>query len=708
MKKVFLYLIVFTLFSWQARAQNNMPDSAAIRLIAKAYGDSVVLRWAPSTPAAWQLLNTTGYKILRMGKASVEGNWTVLNERPILPLSLDAMKKSLDRNNKYAAIAAQALYGKTLYATKQGLAPSVTQGADILNDRFALSLQCADFSAPVARAIGLGWVDRTAARGEAYIYKVAPAQPIRDVAITAYSLIVVNEIDDVKKKPEGLVAIGGDQKAELQWPRSQEENYSGFQVEISEDGKTFRTLHESPFFTSLPDTSLLPRDSLIQNLTEILQHHHIYLDSLKKNYRNYYYRIRGINAFAEWSAYSETVSVMGRDLTPPSSILLGTPEPAGKRSLKLSWAKPVKEGDLKGYWVYRSRQVDTEYTLINTQPLAVSANSFVDTDAFEHGPNFYRVAAFDTAGNQNPSLPVMGILPDTTAPLMPKGLAGSIDTSGLVHISWQANNEEDMKGYKIYFSHDPAQSFVQLTLYPTEERSFTDSITLKTLTKKIYYRVVAVDQNNNHSPYSAVLELKKPDMIPPTPPVILNASVSGSGVQVDFSNSASTDAIRYMVFRKEAGAEWKTISVVEHKPGSNGFSFRDTTIRHAIVYEYAARAVDEDSLRSVLCTPVSIQLRGTEELDIINFSKANYDAAQNAVVLQWNYQSAEPHYFVVYRSLSGSPLERYRTLEKGSKEWKDLQVDNIEKGYQYAIQAVYRNNSKMTKLGQGVVVKKGS
>ena len=137
-----------------------------------------------------------------------------------------------------------------------------------------------------------------------------------------------------------------------------------------------------------------------------------------------------------------------------------------------------------------------------------------------------------------------------------------------------------MKGYKIYFSHDPAQSFVQLTLYPTEERSFTDSITLKTLTKKIYYRVVAVDQNNNHSPYSAVLELKKPDMIPPTPPVILNASVSGSGVQVDFSNSASTDAIRYMVFRKEAGAEWKTISVVEHKPGSNGFSFRDTTIRH--------------------------------------------------------------------------------------------------------------------------------
>ena len=233
MKKSFLSLFVFTLFSCQARSQNNMPDSAAIRLIAKAYGDSVVLRWAPSTPAAWQLLNTTGYKILRMGKASVEGNWTVLNERPVLPLSLDAMKKSLDRNNKYAAIAAQALYGKTLYATKQGLAPSVTQGADILNNQFALSLQCADFSAPVARAIGLGWVDRTAARGEAYIYKVVPAQAIRDVAITAYSLIVVNEVDDVKKKPEGLVAIGGDQKAELQWPRSQEENYSGFQVEIS-------------------------------------------------------------------------------------------------------------------------------------------------------------------------------------------------------------------------------------------------------------------------------------------------------------------------------------------------------------------------------------------------------------------------------------------------------------------------------------------
>ena len=136
-------------------AQNTSPGAATIQLIAKAYGDSVVLRWAPSSASAWQALNITGYRVLRMQQNSSDGKWTVLTDK-VLPLSLDAMKKSLDRDNRYAAIAAQALYGKNLYAEKKGMAPAVTQQADILNNRFALTVQCADYSAPVARAVALG------------------------------------------------------------------------------------------------------------------------------------------------------------------------------------------------------------------------------------------------------------------------------------------------------------------------------------------------------------------------------------------------------------------------------------------------------------------------------------------------------------------------------------------------------------------------
>jgi hypothetical protein len=397
---------------------------------------------------------------------------------------------------------------------------------------------------------------------------------------------------------------------------------------------------------------------------------------------------------------------MGRDLTPPSSVFVGTPEPAGRKSIKLNWVKPVKEGDLQGYLVYRSRQVDADYMLLNKQPLPIASNNFIDTGAFAHGPNFYIVAAIDTANNQNPSIPVMGLLPDTTAPLNPAGLAGSIDPSGLVHLNWKANAEEDIKGYKIYFSHNPAQEFVQISLYPSPENQFTDSITLNTLTDKIYYRIVAVDQNNNHSDWSSILELKKPDIVPPTPPVILSSVLFAKAVQLDFSNSASSDAVRYQIYRKEGNTDWKPLTSVLHSENSGGFSYRDTTIKHLIVYEYAARTIDDDSLQSAFCTPVRVELKGSEELKAVSFTRSVYDASQKAVVLQWNYPSDEVQYFVIYRALSGEPLERYRNLENSVREWKDMQADQIEKGYRYAIQAVYRNNSKLTKIDEGVLVKK--
>lgn len=685
-------------------AQNVSQGAATIQLMAKAYGDSVVLRWAPSSAAAWQALNTTGYKVLRLQQNSSDGKWTVLTEK-LVPLPLDGMKKNLERDNRYAAIAAQALYGKNLYAEKKGMAPAIAQQADILNNRFALTVQCADYSAPVARAVALGWVDRTVTKGAAYIYKIEPASQVKDAVIVPMSLVVVNEATGNLSKPDGLFALAADRKAELQWPRNQPENYSGFIVERSEDGKTFRALHSSPFFTSLPDSTLSLQDSIVERLTELLRYNHLFIDSLQQNYQTYYYRIRGINAFAEWSAWSDAVAVSGRDLTPPSSVMLGTPEVAAKKTLRLNWAKNVKEKDFAGYYVYRSRTVDGNYSLLNQTPLPVNTVQFTDTGAFAHGPNFYIVAASDTAGNQNASLPVMGILPDTTAPHNPRGLQGRIDSLGLVHLAWQPNTDEDIKGYKLYFSHAPDQSFAQLTLYPEPGHQFTDSITLKTLTKKIYYRLVAVDQNNNHSNFSEILELKKPDLVPPTPPIIINAEVLPGGARLVFSNSASTDAISYTVVRKEGANDWKAIAQLAHKPGTDNFSFNDTTIRHGVLYQYAARTKDEDGLESPLCTPVTAQLRGTEMLQEIRFAQAVYDEQQKAVVLKWNYTASDPHHFVIYRAAAGGALERYRTLQKGTLEWKDLQVDAITSGYRYAIQAVHANNSRMTRKGEGVLVK---
>ena len=82
---IFLGLVLFLpllLLSQDA----NKPDTTMIRVMAKAYGDSIVIRWAPSTSGAWQLLNKTGYQVLRLEKNNVDGKWTVLNTRPVIAL----------------------------------------------------------------------------------------------------------------------------------------------------------------------------------------------------------------------------------------------------------------------------------------------------------------------------------------------------------------------------------------------------------------------------------------------------------------------------------------------------------------------------------------------------------------------------------------------------------------------------------------------
>lgn len=57
-----------------ARRNDARPEPRpAIGVIARCHGDSVILRWAPTTPVAWQVGNAAGYvveryQLTRLGK----------------------------------------------------------------------------------------------------------------------------------------------------------------------------------------------------------------------------------------------------------------------------------------------------------------------------------------------------------------------------------------------------------------------------------------------------------------------------------------------------------------------------------------------------------------------------------------------------------------------------------------------------------------
>jgi uncharacterized protein len=692
-------------------AQKKTPGKQAdkiilqsgIRVIAKAYGDSIVLRWAPARSWAWFKLNAIGYKIQRIDvseKDNPKTEW--LTPTPLKPFTLEKLKTTFGAGNTHAAIAAQCLYGKNFDTHLRPGQAGIADKSNVTDARYAFALQSADFDGGVATAIALRYADKNVKKGGTYIYRVVPAASATQGTIDTGNTLIINTVTAVAATPVIKESLAFDRLVELHWDRTGADTWSGYYIERSEDGRNFKQLNTLPFITSRPDSALLKQDTTKARLFGMLQTQHIFIDSLPQNYRAYTYRIRGINAFAELSTYSNSSTLSGRDLTAPVAVSMLNPTYVSGQKIKVLWKKDVIEKDCKGYYISRAHTVNGPYETLNEQLLPAAATEFTDEHAFAHGGSFYMVIAVDTANNISSSVPAMGLVPDVTAPAVPTGLKGIIGRNGLVTLNWIANKEDDIKGYKVYFANAPDHVFTQITSGPDSLTRFVDSITLKTLTKNIWYKIVAVDYNNNHSDYSPPVQLRKPDIVPPAPPLASNIIVSDKGVEMDWIQSSSEDVVSYVIYRRQDNNERTMIAKYKHNTSVAGFHFKDTTLKPNLSYNYIAEAIDEDSLRNP-SLPVQVKINTVPQRPAITTLKAVYDSKAKAVQLNWQYTATGDYFFVLYRSADKEPMQRWQSVNKEENKFADHTV-SAGKSYRYAIQAVHRDANGNTTSGAPVEV----
>src|SRR5690606_1035903 len=131
---------------------------------------------------------------------------------------------------------------------------------------------------------------------------------------------------------------------------------------------------------------------------------------------------------------------------------------------------------------------------------------------------------------------------DSIPPIAPVGLEGVIDSLGVVTVSWQANTEKDILGYRVFRKNIEKEEPVQLTVSPTELNSYSDTVQLKSLNGKVYYSVIAVDKRYNQSEFSKSLALEKPDVVPPSSPIFTKYSIEKGSVQLQWEPSPEENA----------------------------------------------------------------------------------------------------------------------------------------------------------------------
>ena len=684
LKKALLFSI-FIIFLIQVYGQAQQPKSKRpqpkVELIARSIDDSVVLRWAPNSPGLWQMGNSYGYIVERLtigvgDDFKLENPHRIfLTDKPVKPQTLEQIEP-VAMKDMNAGIVAQAIYGETFEVTGDSdsdVMAFFNRAKDIQN-RFSFSLYAADQSIGAAKAHGLIFTDKFVNPNERYLYRVYLAAPANIyTADTGFIYINPEEKFEVPK-PIEIEARFGDYLVELSWNRKYfEKIFTTYIVERSADnGSTYKKITDLPFINPTNTPGYLPERLYI-------------MDSLPQNDKEYVFRVRGLTPFGEISPPSDTVKGFGKSTVPYINPIIVKHDIINEEYIKIYW-EVVEENaqHIKSFNIFKANRSEGPYLLTGSAPS--SARTYFDSVPF--GTNYYRVEAYDKYKRGHPSFPSLAQLPDSIPPAPPVNLKGYIDSTGVVTIEWDTNNEVDLMGYNVLVSNNPNSEFFIINQEILEDAIYYDTTTLNTLTKKIYYRVSALDYRYNESEYSEILELTRPDMVAPASPRFTKWHASDSGITLIWQKSFSDDVVKHLIYKNSGKQEWSLVALIDTSGTKNSFTDKDVSAGEE--YNYIILAVDESGLESEPSPMLRVKaVAGEGDLKISKLvAKANPE--DKTIHLAWEYAHKNVNRFVIYRAPQGEELRMYRSVGGGIMEFVDK---NLSKGklYTYRLQAFFEN-----------------
>jgi hypothetical protein len=656
---------------------------AHIAMRAHYDGSVVRLRWAPDAPGGWLNANRLGYVVERVDLGAI-GDTTrreadafiMLTPQRLLPLDVQGWRDLHDQkpDDVHLMVAGEMIH-TALLPQNMGFTGDFQGASDRMRERYGFALLAADLSWPAAEGSALAYTDRNVQPGHEYLYRVRVATasstyPIGDGAITVNTAApqpIKRPVVTTLNEQDSLMMIG--------WPREPHEaHFSAYNVERSGDGgATWKQVNPRPYVSFTNPELPATRNTIV------------YTDTIDTPGRNYSYRIIGLTPFGTRSEPSEPIKAAYRDRTPPPSPT-NVRATEKKGGIEITWDYPAGVQDLKGFHVTRGTSVASDDRALNEKMLPPGTRSFTDRSPELLKHNYYLVIAVDTANNPGLSMSAMGSVTDTIPPAQPVGLVGEVDTNGVVTLRWRLGREPDLYGYHVFWQNQRDHVESRLTGTAVRDTMYVDTISMRTLTEKVYYKVMAVDMNRNGSKHSVLVELKRPDVRPPTKPVFKDYRVSDEGIRLRWAPSSSEDVVRHCLLRRTVGATaWDTILRVP--VAERRFEHFDKDSGRPAYYEYAVVAFDDAGWSSFSQQQPRLRMNSRDKLPKVEMLEAEVSKDKRSVQLSWDYAPREEVKFILYKRVGGGKWQEFELLPATARKHVDRLVKPGEE-VAYYIQVV--------------------
>lgn len=292
-------------------------------------------------------------------------------------------------------------------------------------------------------------------------------------------------------------------------------------------------------------------------------------DTGRSNNVTYTYRVRAYN-HEGYSNYSNEVSVTTVALPAAPSGL--TAKVASSSRISITWKD--NSNNETGFKIER-KTAGGSYTQIAT--VGVNATSYISTGLSNNTRYYYRVRAYNTAGNSNYSNETSAVT--GTVPAAPADLAATTVSSSKIKLTWDdnSNNEE---GFKIE-RRTSGGSYRQIATTGSNSTSYTDS-GLSNNTR-YYYRVRAYN-DTGASGYSSEAGARTEDLLS-APSDFEAEPLSWSKIRLTWDDDSNNET-GFKIERRTAGGSYKQIASV----GSNTTSYTDTGLSSNTGYYYRIKA----------------------------------------------------------------------------------------------------------------------